>query len=75
MDESKDGVVYIAFGTLVPIESLSNDTILAMMNSFSKIAPTRVLIKANKSKFPVEMPKNVKSMTWIPQIPVLSKLY
>ena len=73
MDESKDGLVYISFGTVVPIESLPRKRILGMYNSFSKIAPTRVLIKATKGKkLPPGLPKNVKTLTWIPQIPVLS---
>ncbi|XP_033212469.1 UDP-glucuronosyltransferase 2B1-like [Belonocnema kinseyi] len=73
MDESENGVIYISFGTLVPIESLSRTQLLEMYNSFSKIAPTRILIKAMEGKtFPPGLPKNVKTMTWIPQIPVLS---
>ncbi|XP_033210442.1 UDP-glucuronosyltransferase-like [Belonocnema kinseyi] len=72
MDESKSGVVYISFGTVVPIESLSKTTLLGMYNSFSKIAPIRVLIKAAEGEnLPLGLPKNVKTMTWIPQIAVL----
>ena len=73
MDESKHGVVYFTLGSMVIIESLPKETLLAFYGSFSKIAPTRVLMKVvNKNKLPPGLPKNVLVSSWIPQVPVLS---
>ncbi|XP_033217779.1 UDP-glucuronosyltransferase 2B31-like [Belonocnema kinseyi] len=73
MDESTSGVVYFTFGSTVLIESLPKYTILAIYASFSKIAPVRVLIKIKDIRtLPPGLPENVKTLSWIPQIPVLS---
>ena len=75
MDKSKHGVVYFSIGTLVPVESLPMKTILAIYSSFAKLSPISVLMKiSNAKKLPPGVPKNVLTLTWIPQIPVLSKL-
>ncbi|XP_033219248.1 UDP-glucuronosyltransferase 2C1-like [Belonocnema kinseyi] len=72
MDESKDGVVYFTLGSMVIIETLSKETLLAIYASFSKIAPIRVLLKVvDAKKLPPNLPKNVRTSKWIPQIPVL----
>ena len=74
MDEGKDGVVYLSLGTEIALEIFPKQTILSIYSSFSKFAPIRFLIKATAGKkFPPGLPKNVKTLTWIPQIPVLSK--
>lgn len=74
MDDSKAGVVYMSFGSIVFLESLPKETILALYSSFSKISPVRVIMKAKKGKkFPPGLPKNVRTMEWVPQIPLLSK--
>ena len=74
MDESKHGVIYFTLGSMVLIETLPTETLLAIYASFEKISPIRVLMKIfNKDKLPVGLPKNVLTSPWIPQIPVLSK--
>ena len=73
MDESKSGVVYFTLGSTVLIETLPKDIILAIYLSFAKIAPVRVLMKIRDlNKLPPGLPENVKTLSWIPQIPVLS---
>ncbi|XP_051166045.1 UDP-glucosyltransferase 2-like isoform X2 [Leptopilina boulardi] len=72
MDESKDGVVYFTMGSMVLIETLPKETLLAFYASFEKLSPIRVLMKiVNPEKLPPGLPKNVLAMKWIPQIPIL----
>ena len=75
MDESKHGVVYFTLGSMVLIETLPKESLLAIYASFAKIAPIRVLMKIyDEGKLPQGLPKNVLTSKWIPQIPVLSKI-
>ncbi|XP_058804709.1 uncharacterized protein LOC131671920 [Phymastichus coffea] len=73
MDESKDGVVYFTFGSMVVVESLSKDILKIIYASFAKIAPTRVLMKvANATNLPPGLPNNILHLPWIPQQAVLA---
>ena len=75
MDQAKDGVVYVSLGTTMPITILPNKTLQAIYSSFAKLAPIKVLLKAsNEEILPPGLPKNVKTLAWIPQIPVLSRV-
>ncbi|XP_051166286.1 UDP-glucosyltransferase 2-like [Leptopilina boulardi] len=72
LDESKKGVVYFSLGSLVVIETLPKETLLAIFSSFKKIAPVRVVMKiVNKEKLPFSLPSNVLVSKWIPQLQVL----
>lgn len=72
MDESSHGVVYFTLGSMILIESLPKEQLLGIYAAFKKISPVRVLMKIpNSSKLPPGLPKNVKTMSWIPQQPVL----
>ncbi|XP_033219246.1 UDP-glucuronosyltransferase 2B31-like isoform X1 [Belonocnema kinseyi] len=72
MDDSHNGVVFFSLGSMVIVESLPTETLLEFYRSFSKIAPTRVLMKiVNKDKLPPGLPENVLVSSWIPQVPVL----
>lgn len=72
MDESEDGVVYFTFGTAILLETLPRETMLSFYSSFAKISPVRILMKVkDKSQLPSGLPENVKTSSWIPQIPVL----
>lgn len=72
MDEGSHGIIYISFGTVLPIESLPKETLLSIFSSFAKLAPMRILMKVTKkNKSLPEIPENVLTMKWIPQIPVL----
>ncbi|XP_043467683.1 UDP-glucosyltransferase 2-like [Leptopilina heterotoma] len=72
MDESKDGVVFFTLGSMVIIEDFPKEILQSLYASFTKLAPIRVLMKiVNKEKLPPGLPKNVLTMSWIPQIPVL----
>ena len=76
MDESKHGVVYFTLGSMVIIETLPKETLLAFYASFAKIAPIRVLMKiVNKEKLPPGLPSNVRTSNWISQIPILSMIH
>ncbi|XP_012282467.1 UDP-glucuronosyltransferase 2B19 [Orussus abietinus] len=72
LDDSKHGVVYFSFGSMMKIESLPEKTLLAFYETFRKIAPVRVLMKIPKvDELPKGLPENVKTMQWIPQVEVL----
>ena len=76
MNESTEGFIYFSFGSMVTIESLSDETIKTFYKSLGKIAPTRVLIKIPKPKLlPPGLPNNWRTFEWASQIKVLSKVY
>ncbi|KAJ8676543.1 hypothetical protein QAD02_012330 [Eretmocerus hayati] len=73
MDQSRDGVVYFTFGSMVITESLPENILSIFFNCFAKLSPTRVLMKiADKSKVTLSIPENILSMPWIPQRAVLA---
>lgn len=72
MDESTHGVVYFTLGSMVLIETLPPQKLQDIYAAFKKISPVKVLMKiADNSKLPPGLPKNVKTMSWIPQQPLL----
>ncbi|XP_051165052.1 UDP-glucosyltransferase 2-like isoform X3 [Leptopilina boulardi] len=72
MDESTHGVVFFTLGSMVIIEDFPKEILLGLYGAFAKLSPIRVLMKiVNKEKLPPGLPKNVLTMSWIPQIPVL----
>lgn len=72
MDESKHGVVYFTFGSMVLIETLPKKVLDDIYASFKKISPVRVLMKiVDDSKLPAGLPDNVKTLPWIPQQSIL----
>lgn len=75
MDDSIHGVIYFNLGAMMLIESFPRDTLLAFYASFAKVAPIRILMKiASEDKLPPGLPQNILTLSWIPQIPVLSKI-
>jgi len=70
LDDSKEGCIYVSFGTTVNSKYLSNEQKQTFVKVFKDITPMRVLWKfdevdvANKSK-------NVEIRTWLPQQDVL----
>ncbi|XP_034941506.1 uncharacterized protein [Chelonus insularis] len=73
MDESTAGVVYFTLGSMVNIETFSKDVMKAFYSVFTKLAPVRVLMKvADPSKLLPGLPENVRTESWIPQVPVLA---
>ncbi|KAJ8676542.1 hypothetical protein QAD02_012329 [Eretmocerus hayati] len=73
MDESTHGVVYFTFGSMVLIETLPIEVLKSFYSVFSELSPVRVLMKiVDSTKLPVGLPKNVKTLPWIPQQPVLA---
>lgn len=74
MDESIHGVVFFTLGSMVLIEEFPEDVLAAVYASLANLAPIRVLMKVvHKEKLPPGLPKNVLTMKWIPQVPVLRK--
>ncbi|XP_072749985.1 UDP-glucosyltransferase 2 [Anoplolepis gracilipes] len=72
LDESKDGVIYFTFGSMVRIETFPKELIEQFYTSFKKIAPVRVLMKvAKKEDLLPGLPENVMTQSWFPQISVL----
>ncbi|XP_043467681.1 UDP-glucosyltransferase 2-like [Leptopilina heterotoma] len=72
LDGSKDGCVYMSFGSMVNIETFPNETLNAFYVAFRKIAPVRILLKVgNEKKLPSGLPNNVKTNSWFPQIQIL----
>ncbi|XP_012282466.1 UDP-glucuronosyltransferase 2C1 [Orussus abietinus] len=73
LDESKDGVVYFSFGSMVRIETFPRDILLAIYQSLRKIAPVRVLMKIPDPRdLPPGLPDNVLTRPWISQLKVLN---
>ncbi|KRT84659.1 Glycosyltransferase, partial [Oryctes borbonicus] len=69
LDNSPEGVVFLAFGTHVQVEKLPKEKIDAFLNTFSKI-PYKVLLKYDG--FLANKPENVETVAWIPQRGVLA---
>lgn len=75
MDDSKDGVIYFTFGSMVLIETLPTKILNDIYASFKKVSPVRVLMKiVDSSKLPPGLPDNVKVLPWIPQQTILGKV-
>ena len=72
-DGSKDGFIYVTFGSMILIETFPKNIIDAFYTAFRNSAPVRFLIKIkDEKKLPPGLPKNVKLFSWLPQIQVLS---
>ncbi|XP_048509528.1 UDP-glucosyltransferase 2-like isoform X1 [Athalia rosae] len=72
LDESKDGFVYMSFGSMVRMETFPKEFLGEVYAAFEKIAPLRVLLKiAKPEELPAGLPKNVLTRPWLPQIGVL----
>ncbi|XP_075223896.1 uncharacterized protein LOC142325751 [Lycorma delicatula] len=70
MDNSKNGVIYVSFGSVVPTEELPDDMKLSMMKAFGKLKQN-VIWKLPVDSFP-GLPKNVKLGKWFPQHDILA---
>ena len=76
MDESTDGFIYFTFGSMFRIETFPKHMLKAFYEAFNSIAPIRVLIKiSDPVVLPENIPKNVKTLIWLPQTQILSKLF
>ncbi|RLU27472.1 hypothetical protein DMN91_001276 [Ooceraea biroi] len=72
MDDSKEGFVFFSFGSMVLIETFPRKILDVFYTSLGKIAPIRVLIKVwNPKKLPPDLPKNIHTSAWMPQLKVL----
>ncbi|CAB0035861.1 unnamed protein product [Trichogramma brassicae] len=72
LDESKNGFIYVSFGSMVRLETFPKPVIDAFYAMFKNIAPVRVLMKiARPEELQSGLPSNVIVQTWLPQIKVL----
>ncbi|XP_058790297.1 UDP-glucosyltransferase 2-like [Phymastichus coffea] len=72
LDESTEGCVYFALGSMVKIETFPKHVLDVFYKSFQNIAPLRVLLKiTNSSELPPGLPSNVLTQSWFQQMPVL----
>lgn len=71
LDNSKNGVIYISFGTNVDPSLLPTETIQTLIQAFSKL-PYDILWKWNKDDLPGRT-SNIKISKWLPQSDLLRK--
>ncbi|KAJ8680732.1 hypothetical protein QAD02_016519 [Eretmocerus hayati] len=72
LDGSTDGCIYISFGSMVRIEIFPKHILDSLFASFKNISPVRVLMKiAKPEELPANLPKNVMTQSWFPQLQVL----
>ncbi|RVE39877.1 hypothetical protein evm_015473 [Chilo suppressalis] len=69
LDSSKNGVIYISFGTNVEPALLPPQKIQALINVFSKL-PYDILWKWNRDELPGRS-KNIRISKWLPQADLL----
>ncbi|XP_069682310.1 UDP-glycosyltransferase UGT5-like isoform X3 [Periplaneta americana] len=70
LDSAEDGVIYFSLGSFVRVESMPADKRDAFVQAFSEL-PQKVLWKWEKETLPGK-PKNVKIVSWLPQMDVLA---
>lgn len=59
---------------MIRIETFPKPMLEAFYRTFENIAPVRVLWKiAQPEELPLDLPNNVLTQTWLPQIQILSK--
>lgn len=74
MNDSKHGFVYFTFGSMVMIETFPDQFLKILYTCLGKIAPVRVLMKVPApEKLPPNLPKNIHTFRWMPQLKVLSE--
>lgn len=71
MDLSKNGVIYVSFGTNVLTSAISDETLKIMTKVFSEL-PFDILWKWDDNELPGK-PENIKISKWLPQSDLLSK--
>lgn len=72
MDNSKNGVIYISFGTTVQERQLPIEKIQIFIKVFSEL-PYDVIWKWNSADKP-QAPEKIKFVKWVPQPDLLSEL-
>lgn len=70
LDEAKEGVILVSFGSLIRADTLKKETLGAFVESFRKL-PQKVLWKYNGT-LPGQ-PANLVTAKWLPQVDVLSE--
>lgn len=73
LDGSKQGVIYISFGTNVPTARLQLDKVQTLLKVFSQL-PYNVLWKWDADELPGRT-DNIRISKWLPQSDLLSKLH
>lgn len=73
LDSSKNGIIYVSFGTNVKPSWFPPDKLKVFTDVFSKL-PFDILWKWDSAELPGR-PKNVKISRWLPQSDLLRKFY
>lgn len=70
----KKGVVCFTMGSVLVIETLSEDKLRALLGAFSEL-PFKVIWKGSRERFPehIDIPDNIHFEPWIPQQDILCK--
>uniref|UniRef100_A0A1B0CI66 Putative udp-glucoronosyl and udp-glucosyl transferase n=1 Tax=Lutzomyia longipalpis TaxID=7200 RepID=A0A1B0CI66_LUTLO len=66
------GVVIFSLGTNVMSDMLDNDCFTEILEAFRALPDYTFLFKTDVEKFPVDLPKNVVPIKWLPQNDVLA---
>lgn len=67
-----DGVIVFSFGGNVRSCDLSNEKLQIFFEVFSKLKE-KIIWKWESDEIPIEKPKNVHMMRWLPQIDLLAQ--
>lgn len=73
MDNSKEGVVFFSFGSVVQSSKMPKETVSLLLSELSKIEQT-VFWKWESDDVP-QLPKNVIIRKWFPQNDILGMFY
>ncbi|XP_049762217.1 UDP-glucosyltransferase 2-like [Schistocerca cancellata] len=70
---SREGVVYVSFGSLIAFHTLPLDKMRAVLEALSGLEQ-RVLLRCDASQLPagVRLPGNVRASRWLPQVDILA---
>lgn len=71
IEESKHGVIYISFGSMLKAASTPKDKLEAIFAALAEL-PQRVIFKWEEKTLPGN-PKNVYVSKWLPQNDILGK--
>ncbi|XP_066998493.2 UDP-glycosyltransferase UGT5 [Anabrus simplex] len=70
LNGAEHGAIYFSFGSLVKGETLPKDKLHAFVEAFRKV-PQRVIWKIDGAAIS-DLPQNIKTSTWLPQLDILS---
>lgn len=72
LDNSKNGVIYFAFGSNMRSDKLGTERLVHILEAFKKLPEYTILWKFESVTLPIEVPKNVHIKAWMPQNDILA---